>query len=88
LQDRVDNAEAERLVEVLKDLRLEVVVHDLPELGMEAVLTTAQERDLTFYDAAHVTCADSVDGTLVTEDEVLRENADEYVDTCVIDTFV
>lgn len=86
LQERIDTDEAQRLLDLLVDLRLELVVHDLPEIGMEAVFRTARECDVTFYDAAHVTCADAVDATLVTEDSGLREAVDERVSVCDLGT--
>jgi len=82
LQERIEETERERLVELLGDLRLEVVVHDLPSLGMEPVMTTARECDVTFYDAAHVRCAEMLDGSLVTEDKGLRSAADGVVSVC------
>ena len=54
LQGRIGADERAQLVEILEDLRLELVVHELSELGTKAVLETAIECDLTFYDAAYL----------------------------------
>lgn len=82
LQDRIDGPEAKRLVGLLSDLHREVVVHDLSDLHMEPVFRTAIECEVTYYDAAHVTCADVLGVTLVTEDGELRDSAGEMVDVC------
>ena len=85
LQERIGADERAQLVEILEDLRLELVVHGLAELGTKAVLETAIECDLTFYDAAYLRCAETLDATLVTEDRTLREAAGERVAVCGVD---
>ena len=85
LQDRIDEHETQRLVEILDDLRLELVVHELSELGTGAVLETAIESDLTFHDAAHLRCAETLEATFVTEDRELRDAAAEMMSVCGLD---
>ena len=85
LQERIDADETQQLVGIVEDLRLELVVHELAELGTNAVLETAIECDLTFYDAAYLRCAETVDATLVTEDRELRETAGERVAVCGVE---
>ena len=85
LQERIGADERAQLVEILEDLRLELVVHELSELGTKAVLETAIECDLTFYDAAYLRCAETLDATLVTEDRELREAARERMAVCGVD---
>ena len=85
LQERIGADERAQLVEILEDLRLELVVHGLAELGTKAVLETAIECDLTFYDAAYLRCAETLAATLVTEDRTLREAAGERVAVCGVD---
>ena len=82
LQERIDADETQHLVGILEDLRLELVVHGLAELETRAVLETAIECDLTFYDAAYLRCAETLAATLVTEDRGLREAAREWVAVC------
>ena len=72
LQERIDADETQQLVGIVEDVRLELVVHELAALGTEAVLETAIECDLTFYDAAYLRCAKTLAATLVTEDRELR----------------
>jgi len=79
VQERIDTTEADRLLGILEDLRLELTVHELSELGMDAVFRTATETALTFYDAAHFTCADLVGGRLVTEDGALQDKVPDSV---------
>ena len=85
LQDRIDADETERLVELLKDLRPELAVHELSELGTGEVLEIATGCDLTFYDAAHLRCSETLDAMLVTEDAELRDGARELVLVCGLD---
>jgi len=80
LQDRLTGEEHERLTALLSDLRPEVVVHTLDDIGIESVMTLATKTGLTFYDAAHLACAIELDGTLVTEDESFREVAADRVE--------
>lgn len=75
LQDRLTDEERDRLAGLLDDLRREVAVHTLDEVGFEAVMEVAVDADLTFYDAAHVACAREMEGMLVSEDKELREVA-------------
>jgi predicted nucleic acid-binding protein len=82
LQGRLDAAERDRLADVLGDLRSELVVHELPDLGMGDVARTATEMDVTFYDAAYLVCADALAATLVTEDGGLRDVAGGTVSAC------
>jgi len=88
LQERMDAEETQRLVDILEDLRLELVVHELSDLGMAAVLETGSECDLTFYDAAHLRCAETLDATFVTEDSELRDAAGGRVEVCELDGLV
>ena len=85
LQERIGADERAQLVEILEDLRLELVVHELSELGTNAVLATAIECELTFNDAAYLRCAETLDATLVTEDRTLREAAGERVAVCGVE---
>ena len=85
LQGRIDADDTQRLVEILDELRVEVVVHELSELGTGAVLGTAIESDLTFYDAAHLLCAETLEATFITEDRELRDAAGEMVSVCGLD---
>ena len=82
LQERIDADETQQLVGIVEDVRLELVVHELSELGTKAVLETAIECELTFYDAAYLRCAETLAATLVTEDRELREAAAELVSVC------
>jgi predicted nucleic acid-binding protein len=82
VQKRIDTTEAERLLGILEDLRLELTVHELSELGMDAVYRTATETGLTFYDAAHLSCADILSERLVTEDSALRDESADVVSVC------
>ena len=86
LQDRVTDEEHERLTALLSDLRQEVVVHTLDDIGTETVMTLATETRLTFYDAAHLACAIELGGTLVTEDGSLREAAGDRVEVSDVAT--
>jgi len=88
LQERMDADETQRLVDILEDLRLELVVHELSDLGMGAVLETGSECDITFYDAAHLRCAETLDATFVTEDSELRDAAGGRVEVCELDEVV
>ena len=85
LQERIGADERPQLIEILEDLRLELVVHGLAELGTNAVLATAIECELTFYDAAYLRCAETLAATLVTEDRELREAAGERVAVCGVE---
>ena len=82
LQEGIDADETQQLVGIVEDVRLELVVHELSELGTKAVLETAIECELTFYDAAYLRCAETLAATLVTEDRELREAAAELVSVC------
>ena len=88
LQERIDADETQQLVGIVEELRLELVVHELAELETGAVLETAIECDLTFYDAAYLRCAEMLAATLVTEDRKLREAAGERVAVCGVDEVV
>ena len=79
LQERIGADERPQLIEILEDLRLELVVHGLAELGTNAVLATAIECDLTFYDAAYLRCSETLAATLVTEDRTLQDAGAELV---------
>ena len=85
LQERIDADETQQLVGIVEDVRLELVVHELSELGTKAVLETAIECELTFYDAAYLRCAETLAATLVTEDRELREAAGERVAVCGVE---
>ena len=86
LQERIGADERPQLIEILEDLRLELVVHGLAELGTNAVLATAIECDLTFYDAAYLRCAETLAATLVTEDRKLQNAAEELVSVCGVES--
>ncbi|AUX09509.1 PilT protein domain protein [Halalkaliarchaeum desulfuricum] len=73
LQDRTSPEEHAEFVSLIPDLRREMVVHDLDEIGFEAVMDVATRTELTFYDAAYVVCAEDLETTLVTEDRELCE---------------
>ena len=79
LQDRTTAEEHAELVSLLADLRRELVVHDLEEIGFEAVMDVATETELTFYDAGYIACAETLETTLVTEDGELLAAANEHV---------
>lgn len=81
LQDRIDVESRDRISGILEDLRAELTVETLEHLEFARVLAIATETDLTFYDAAYVTCAERHEARLVTEDQTLRTVADEYVST-------
>ena len=76
LQDQTTAEEHAELVSLLADLRAELVVHDLEEIGFEAVMDVATSTELTFYDAGYLACAEALETTLVTEDGELLEIAD------------
>lgn len=80
LQDRTTAEEHAELVSVLTDLRRELVVHDLNEIGFETVMQVAMATELTFYDASYIACAEALETTLVTEDGELLTVAEERVD--------
>jgi len=86
LQDRLTTEQHERLTALLSDLRAELTVHTLEEIGTATVMAVAAETRLTFYDAAHLACAIELDSTLVTEDESLREAAADRVEVADIET--
>jgi len=88
LQERLDADETQELVTILEDLRLELVVHGLSALQTRAVLETASACALTFYDAAYLRCAETLEATLVTEDQELREAAGGRVAVCSLDEMV
>ena len=69
----MDADETRQLVEILEDLRLKFVVHELAKMRTGAILETAIECDLTFYDLAHLQCAE----TLVTKDQELSDASGE-----------
>ncbi len=79
LQGRTTAEEHAELVSLLADLRRELVVHDLEEIGFEVVMKVATETELTFYDAGYVACAEALETTLVTEDSELLAVAEERV---------
>lgn len=79
LQDRLTTEQHERLTALLSDLRAEVTVHTLDEIGTATVMAVATETELTFYHAAHLACAIELDGRLITEDESLRKVAGERI---------
>jgi len=82
LQERITETEHADVVGILVDIREELVVHDLPEIGFDAVSTTATESGLTFYDAAYLECAAQLDAVLVTEDAELRAVDDGHAGAC------
>jgi predicted nucleic acid-binding protein len=73
---------APRRAEALADaVALVEILHPSPSV-VETALRTAFERQLTFYDAAYVALAESLDGTLWTEDrEVLKRAPAHSADT-------
>ena len=77
LQERTTPEEHAKLVSLLADLRRELVVHDLNDIGFEAVIKVATETELTFYDAGYLACAEALETTLVTEDGELLAVAEE-----------
>ena len=79
LQGRTTAEEHAELVSLLADLRRELVVHDLEEIGFEAVMDVATETELTFYDAGYLACAETLETPLVTEDSELLAVAQERV---------
>ena len=83
-QDRPTTEQHERLTALLSDLRAELAVHTLDEIGTATVMAVATETELTFYDAAHLACAIELDATLVTEDGSLREMAADRVEVAEI----
>lgn len=85
LQERLEADETHRLVGTLEDLRLELVVHELSELGIDTALEMGSDCDITFYDAVHVACAKRLNATLVTEDGELRDAAGKIVEVCGLD---
>lgn len=85
-QDRITAKEHEQLTALVSDLRREVLVHTLADIGFETVMALASETGLTFYDAAHLACAIELDGTLVTEDESSREIAEGHVEVRRVST--
>ncbi len=87
LQDRLTAEEQSQLISIVSDLREEVVVQTLDDIGFEAVMDIASETELTFYDAAHLTCAIEVDGALITEDESLRAVADDRITASSVTSF-
>ena len=88
LQDRTTPEEHAELVSLLADLRAELVVHDLEEIGFEAVMDVATSTELTFYDAGYLACAEAIDTILVTEDGELLETAEERVNSCRVREYV
>ncbi len=82
LQGRTTAEGHAELVSLLADLRRELVVHDLEEIGFEAVMDVATETELTFYDAGYIVCAERLGTTLVTEDSKLLAVAQERVNSC------
>ena len=79
LQDRTTAEEHSGLVSLLGDLRRELVVHDLDEIGVAEVMDVATATELTFYDAAYLACAEALETTLVTEDGELLAVAEGRV---------
>ncbi len=82
LQERTTPKEHTELVSLLSDLRHELVVHDLEEIGLEAVMDIATTTELTFYDAGYLACAEVLGTTLVTEDGELLAIAEDRVGGC------
>ncbi len=80
LRDRTTAEEHAELVSMLADLRRELVVHDLNEIGFETVMQVATATELTFYDAGYIACAEALETTLVTEDSELLAAAEARVD--------
>ena len=72
LQGRLSTDEREAFSELLVDLRREVTVHTLEDIGLNDVMAVAVDAELTFYDAAYLACAEKLDATLVSEDADLR----------------
>ncbi|GEM_PF-376964 len=79
LQGRTTEQEYAELVSLLADLRREIVVHDLEEIGVDTVMDIATATELTFYDAGYLACAEVVGTTLMTEDQQLASVASERV---------
>ncbi|SNR31150.1 type II toxin-antitoxin system VapC family toxin [Halorubrum vacuolatum] len=79
LQGRTTQQEHAELISLLADLRRELVVHDLEEIGVDTVMRVATATDLTFYDAGYLACAEMVETTLVTEDSELSAVANGRV---------
>lgn len=79
LQDRTTPEGHAEFVSLLADLRRELVVHDLVELGSDAVMDVATTTELTFSDAAYLVYAEALETTVVTEDEELLATAAERV---------
>ena len=82
LQDRTTAEEHADLVSLLTELRAELVVHDLEEIGFEAVMDVATGTGLTFYDASYLACTERFETLLVSEDAELRDVASERTETC------
>ena len=82
LQERTTTEDHAELVSLLADLRRELVVHDLEEIGFETVMDIATETGLTFYDASYLACTERFETPLVSEDAELRDVASERTETC------
>lgn len=85
LQERTTPEEHAELVSLVPDLRREMTVHDLDDIGFEAVMNIASDSELTFYDAAYVACAEQLGTTLVTEDRELREAGSATISTACLE---
>lgn len=75
-EQRLSRDDADLLVEQLADLRNEIEILSLQDVGgIGHVYETAWDTSLTVYDAGHVAAAASTDRTLVTTDSGLHDHA-------------
>jgi predicted nucleic acid-binding protein len=83
LEDAVDVATT------LKDLAMRNVIQpiSIAKLEFSDTLKRAYKERLTFYDASYIVTAESIEATLVTEDEKLRKAASKFVKTITYTDF-
>lgn len=81
LLDRISIEDALEVAVTIKDLAARGITEafDFRRLDIPRTLKMAHEERITFYDASYIVAAESMEATLVTEDEKLRRAASRFV---------
>ncbi|WP_273837502.1 type II toxin-antitoxin system VapC family toxin [Halococcus sp. PRR34] len=88
-EQRLSRDDADLLVEQLADLRNEIELLSLQDVGgIARVYETAWNTSLTVYDAGHVAAATSTKRTLVTTDSGIHDHAPPDVAVDDIDVLI
>ena len=80
-QQIVNREDATDAVDYLNDVRKEMRVLSVDDVGATRIFETAWDEGVTYYDAAYITAAIELEATLVTEDGGRADHASEAVST-------